>query len=1230
MESSEKSMVQWTKEQQKVIDIRDCNVLVSAAAGSGKTAVLVERIVQRITEGTNPMDIDKLLVVTFTNAAAAEMRERIREAIEKKLVEDPDNLHLQKQATLIHSALITTIHSFCLYVIRNYFHTIDLDPSFRVADETELKLLRADTLEKVLEEQYERETDEFHQLVECYATGKSDIAIEEMILQLYSFSMSYPWPEEWLLEQKKSFQIEHKEQLEEAFWMEHLCIHVKRMLESAKQKNLEAIAICNYPDGPKAYEDALLADQEILDACIHAAGYLQWETIFSTIKWSALSRKKQPDASEEKKERVKSIRNDIKKIMEDIRKQFFYQSSEEMINDLKHVRIPMETLIEVTLEFMSVFQEMKEEKKILDFNDMEHLALKILVERKEDNIKPTVAAEELSHHFEEILIDEYQDSNLVQESILNSISKEKYGSPNIFMVGDVKQSIYKFRLARPELFMKKYHTYTMDTGKYQRIDLHKNFRSRAIVLDSVNYIFQRIMKEELGKVAYDDNAALYVGATFLKAENEQISENTELLLITDERKENEKEQSLDEELYTQRELEAKAIGTRIKELTDPVYGLSVIDKETKQYRICRRKDIVILLRTMSGWAEVFVETLMKEGILAYSDTQSGYFSALEVKTILNYLKILDNPRQDIPLAAVMRSPIGAFTSEEMALIRIENKEMEWYEAVMAYAQNDNTNIPLQGKVRLFLEQLNQIRETLSYTPIHTVLKMVYEETGYYDYVTVMPGGERRKRNLDMLIEKAVEYENTSYSGLFAFSRYIEKLHKYEVDYGEAAEEGAENAVRIMSIHKSKGLEFPVVIVAGMGKPFNTQDTKSRLVVHAEYGIGPDCVLPEERVKTPTIVKKAIQRQMVLENLGEELRVLYVALTRAKEKLIMTGYVKKLQEQMKKWIQSGENEMDYVTLSQAGNYLDWVVPVLQKENSLFVKKELHLEDLVTQETFQQLSVDLKKQILLQWDCEATYDAALREALDEQMHFIYPYLAEQNLKSKMTVSELKRLSYLEEEQAGIILVSEEERIKEEQVAQQKEEELPQVDSPLPKFLQQEETIRSVDLGSLYHKALEQIRIEMVYSLDDVKKEINRLILEEKIKEKEAEYLNVYKLYQFYNSDIGNRMKEAKKKGDVYQEQPFVLGIPANEINPAFESEEIILVQGIIDAYFEEDGEWVLVDYKTDRVAKSNGADILKKRYHSQLSYYERALEQLTSRNVKEKLIYSIYLEEAIQVE
>ena len=675
----------WTEDQKKVIELRNRNILVSAAAGSGKTAVLVERIITMITEGEHPLDVDKLLIVTFTNAAAAEMRERIGTAIDKRLLEEPGNAHLQKQSKLLHSAQITTIHSFCLNVIRNNFNKIDLDPGFRIADEAELKLLKGDVLEEVLEKWYEKEDEKFLQFTEAYAPGKTDAPIEEMVLKLHGFSMSYPWPKRWLEERKEDFSIDSVEELAQCKWMQEITDMVNAVLEDCIRKNEEALRLCAEPDGPQPYREALSADRELLDELKAETEFSKLQQVVSEIKWKALSRKKAPnEVEEEKKEWVKSLREEVKTAIKNLQKQFFFQSAEEMIENMQHVKPAMEALIDLVIDFSKAFTEKKEEKHLVDFNDFEHFALEILVEEKDGFMEPSEVAKEYAEHFAEILIDEYQDSNMVQETILTSISREKQGNPNIFMVGDVKQSIYKFRLAKPELFVQKYDTYTEEESLYQKIILKKNFRSRNGVLHSINFIFYQIMQRVLGNIEYDAEAALYTGAFFPAYPDGREEEESEVLLVSDARLDAEGAETDEEEAeqeYSKLELEARAIGERIKELVNVDSGLQIVDKMSGTYRTCGYGDIVILLRTMSGWSEVFTETLMAQGIPAYSDTQSGYFSTLEVKTMLSYLMILDNPKQDIPLASVLRSILGGMTSEEMAKIKSTIPNMDLYDTI---------------------------------------------------------------------------------------------------------------------------------------------------------------------------------------------------------------------------------------------------------------------------------------------------------------------------------------------------------------------------------------------------------------------------------------------------------------------------------------------------------------------------------------------------------------------
>ena len=699
----------WTTEQQKVIDARDRNILVSAAAGSGKTAVLVERIIQMVIDEEHPIDIDRLLIVTFTKAAASEMRERIEKALEKKLMESPDNLHLQKQMTLVHSAQITTIHSFCKSIIQNYFSVIELDPSIRLVDEVELQLLKADVVAELLEDEYSKESEAFLHFIEAYSTGKTDEGIENFILQLYNFSISYPWPKEWLEEQKCSFAMNSVEDMEKTEWMKFLVEYICRMLGSLPEKAAYAMELCHEANGPEAYFPAIESDYEIVENLAKKKTYKELYEALTHVEWEKLKRiSKKDEVDPELQEEVKKIRKDMKDVVEDIRKKYFYQSVDGMFEDLQNTKDDMCTLIDLAIKFYERFQEKKMEKKVMDFNDLEHYALNILIAGHDgDRVTYSEVANELSQFYEEIMIDEYQDSNNVQELLLTSVSKIRFGKPNVFMVGDVKQSIYKFRLARPELFMEKlksYQSWKEGDSPYQRIDLRKNFRSRGVVLDFTNFIFRQIMQEKLGKVEYDEDAALYLGANYPETDD-NYARSVETIFITDEEEmdPDQLEETVEE---SQRELEVRAVAERIKRLMEE--GYKVYDGDLQEYRPVRFSDIVILLRTVSGWSEDFVTILTGEGIPTVSDTQSGYFSAIEVKTVLNMLHVIDNPKQDIPLAAVLHSPMFGLTSEEMGKIRAKDKIDDFYDAVVSYMENGEENT-LKEKIEAFLTKIEQYR-----------------------------------------------------------------------------------------------------------------------------------------------------------------------------------------------------------------------------------------------------------------------------------------------------------------------------------------------------------------------------------------------------------------------------------------------------------------------------------------------------------------------------------------
>lgn len=1208
--------VRWTEEQQKVIDLRNRNILVSAAAGSGKTAVLVERIIQMLTDTEHPLDVDCLLIVTFTEAAAAEMKERIRDRIEKKLEEDPGNAHLERQSALIYNAQITTIHSFCLSVIREHFCLIDLDPGFRIAEEGELKLLKQDVLEELLESCYAHGKPEFLELVEKMGSGSSDRKIEELILKLFEYSRSYPQPEKWLSQCAQNYQVSENPAI-----FKMAVRQAKICFSDMKEIIKKAIRICEEQDGPYMYAAMLESDLAFTEMLLKIGSFAELFEIVQKPKWARLSAKKDESVSADKKETVKKLREQVKKMLKDTSASFFYEEPDELLKDMDSAYGTMYTLAELVKEFADAFAGEKRRKNLIDFHDMEHFALQILTEEKDGELVPSRTAAEYQEQFREVMIDEYQDSNLIQEAILTSVSTVSRGRNNIFMVGDVKQSIYRFRLSRPELFMEKYDTYSLEDAPCQRIDLYKNFRSRAEVLDSVNFLFEKIMRRELGGILYDDRAALYPGAVFQETtEGKKASDfETELLLIQTEPGEKDSPAELAEKMEmtveipkpesggrdSVKEQEAKAIARRIKAL---MKTMQVEDKAAGKLRPLAYRDIVILTRSLRGWADVFALVLTEEGIPANASGREGYFETYEVSVLLDYLKVLDNRRQDLPLASVLTSPFVGLNAQHLAQIRMAHPQGSFYEAVWAVLENakekEQLGEELKDRLEYFYRQTEYFREMVPYTAIHELLRKIIEETGYGLFICAMPGGEQRSANVEMLIEKAAVYEGTSYKGLFHFVRYIELLKKYDVDYGEASlSDEQSDSVRIMSIHKSKGLEFPVVFVAGMGKQFNRQDVTGSIVIHPELGVGIDVVDLEKRTKTPSFLKKVIQRAVQEENLGEELRVLYVALTRAKEKLLLTGTA--TQKEMETLTECQE-ELPYYMLSGAKKYMDWVLPVFRAENAPVKVMLWDPESMTEFEETEHIAGSLARDVLEHWDTEKVYDPILKDNLKAQEDFCYPWEQIRKMKMKFTVSELKKRAYLQEE-SGEILIEEAETV------------------PLiPRFLQEEEILTGASRGSAYHKLLELLDFGRKYDIESLKTYVDALRADRKLTDDMAACICPEDILCFLNCKSGMRMHEAALQGRLYKEQPFVLGVDAGEIYPEEKSGEPILVQGIIDVYFEEDDGLVLLDYKTDHVRK---AQELKEKYHAQLDYYAKALEQLLEKPVKEKVIYSFTLQEEI---
>ena len=1220
----------WTEEQVRAISEDRCNLLVSAAAGAGKTAVLVERIIRKITNAENPVDIDRLLVVTFTNAAAAEMRERIGAALSRVLEEaevDGDlkvKKNLQRQLTLLGKSNITTIHSFCLDVIRNNFHTIDLDPAFRIADDTEALLLQLEALEELIESKYEPEncTEDFLSLVECYGGSKDDNKLMDLILTIYDFVQSHPWPDIWLTDAIEAFNAAGGMDFGDTKWAEVLMKSISMELSGLQCLLEDTIKTAEREEGLSPYINTLQEDvlriKAMQSACEGKGGWDALYREFDNLEFSRLP-KCGKEADPIIKEEVKGARDDVKGRLNRIKKDLISGSSEELTSDLRRLYPVMNSLGSLVSEFSDKYQDKKKQKNVIDFNDLEHYCLKVLTNRTEGEVLPTQAALGLRELFEEIYIDEYQDSNLTQEVILGMVSREETGEPNIFMVGDVKQSIYRFRQAKPELFIKKLRTYSGDSqSKYRKILLNKNFRSREDIIRAVNFIFSRIMSESLGEIEYTEDEKLNAGAVYKVPESpgSSVGGPVELHIIdsseigTEETDTSEEDFDDYEEsalMLNSMQCEARVAANRIKELTADG-SFMVIDKNTGEYRPVQFKDIVILMRTTKNWADVFAEELSIQGIPVFTDAGTGYFRTVEISTVLSLLQIIDNPLQDIPLLAVLRSPICGFDPEELIDIRLFDKETDFFEAMVKAASSEGE---LGRKAAGFLEKLEDWREKSLYLSTDELIWHLYNDTGYYSFVGAMPGGAARQANLRMLFDKARQYEESSFKGLFNFINFINKLKGNQGDLGSAKLLGEkDDVVRIMSIHKSKGLEFPVVFLCGAGKGFNLTDTAKSILLHHELGIGPDFIDHKRRIWYPSIFKQALKYKIKLESLSEEMRILYVAFTRAKEKLIITGAVKDIAKSTSRWKSSSGASTQKVPefdVLRGRSFLDWICTALMRDNEgkpseklegvegwdiRFWNREEVLRGAVAEEH--------GKEELIDEAALSSAEANMQDEIIKRLEWKYPYSAYEKLPVKVTVTELKR--YFDTEAADEFRIQAAPGIRKR-----------------PRFLEETSGMTAAERGSLMHFVLQHMDFGGEVSEAGIKRQLEDMIRMELLTEVQARNVNIDGIVGFLNSDLGRRMTEA---GRLYREMPFTMEVECSEVfgskaGCGHEGETVVL-QGIIDCWFEEEGKLVLVDYKTDYVPEGELSRI-KEKYRTQIEYYARALSQITGKEVSGKYIY-----------
>ncbi|MFF2446236.1 helicase-exonuclease AddAB subunit AddA [Neobacillus sp. NPDC058068] len=1235
----------WTDDQWKAIMARDKDILVAAAAGSGKTAVLVERIIQKILSVESPVDVDELLIVTFTNASAAEMRHRIGEALEKAIDQDPGSRHLRKQLGLLNKASISTLHSFCMEVIRKYYYLIDVDPGFRIADETEAQLIRDEVIDELFEEEYgKKDNESFFNLVDSFTSDRSDAALQDIVRSIYDFARSSPLPDKYLHEVVSMYDVGEMTNVEDLPFIQSLLFDVKLQLEAAKEMINRGLEVTKLPNGPAPRAENFSDDLCVIDTLLMAQRD-SWATLYQAMQTWSFSRAKplkKDQYDKDLSEKAQKLRDKAKKKIQDIKDELFSRKPESFLRDLAEMRPLVETLVHLVKEFSVRFEKVKREKGLVDYSDLEHYCLDILTEEisAEGEFLPSAAALAYKSHFNEVYCDEYQDVNMVQETILRLVTKEEEQNGNLFMVGDVKQSIYRFRLAEPNLFLGKYSRFRVDgEASGLRIDLARNFRSRKEVLDGTNYLFKQIMGVKVGEINYDEAAELRNGAPY--PENElfpielmlidQKAETKETLPDSETESEAELPAEFDAADLEQSQLEARVMAAKIKELV--AKGAPVYNTKTKSSRAMMYRDVVILLRSMT-WAPQIMEEFKQQGIPIYANLSTGYFEATEVAVMMALLRVIDNPYQDIPLASVLRSPIVGLNEEELAKIRIHQKRGSFWEAVSSFCRNksaENTEV-FYEKVRQFYDLLKEWRGIARQGALSELIWQLYRDTQFYDFAGGLPGGKQRQANLRALYDRARQYEQTSFRGLFRFLRFIERMTERGDDLGAARALGEqEDVVRIMTIHSSKGLEFPIVFIAGMARNFNMADIRKPYMLDKEYGFAAKYVNAEKRISYPSLPQLAFKRKKKMEMLAEEMRVLYVAMTRAKEKLYMTATLKDAMKKIDQWNDVSSNTewllKDYERAS-AMSYIDWVGPALIRhhdctdlrlagETNMFVPKEITRHpsswkiSLMNAEEIQIQEMGLEEedgQFLERVQKGQTVQAAsvFATEIKEQLTWEYSFSSAASHRSKQSVSEMKRQREMVDEQSGTELV----RSFKKSISKR------------PKFMQ-EKSLSPAERGTAMHMVMQHVDLTKRVSEETINEQLMWMVQNELLTPEQAEVIDSKLIVQFFNSHLGQRYFQAKA---IHREIPFTLSLPAHEVYPAWNGEEeSVFVQGIIDCILVDENGLVLIDYKSDGITDrfkggfEQAKPILEDRYRLQINLYTKAIEQIWKRKVTEKYLF-----------
>lgn len=1209
----------WTNEQQAAIDSRGQTLLLSAAAGSGKTAVLVERIIRRLLDKEYPIDITELLVVTFTKAAAAEMRDRIGTALMKALSETKDP-RVERQLALLPSAQISTLHAFCQHVIRKYFYTIDLDPAFSIAGEEELNLLRRQVLEDVFLSYYEddEKASILYPLADMFGSDRGDDILMDTVSRMYTYARSLAWPEHWLKEAARAYDVAPDAVIDDMVWAGPIKDAVRRILEEDARLYDGVLYHLRQREAFAPACDTFVAEQAALRQAAQARSWNDLSRFVRAIDFPRLkSLRKLSDDDKAVWERCKKVRDDVKKdVIKTLQAVYFSATSEEWLDGMRAMKPIMDGLVTLTLDFAKAYGAAKKEKGWIDFSDLEHFCLQILLapDASPEHPVPSAAAEELRSQYEEVFIDEYQDTNGVQELITRLVS----GEDNRFMVGDIKQSIYRFRLADPTLFLEKYQSFSRDEKSVQRcIDLGRNFRSVPVVLDAVNAVFSRAMTAEAAGMDYGEREKLYAGRQAPDDER-WIGGPVEVDIVPTPSDEE------DDDGSTAFEKECRFIAGRIGELL--ASGRMAARKDGTLEPLSYRH-IVVLLRSMAGKADVLIQALQEGGIPSYAEQSGGYFAAVEVQVMLALLRCIDNPEQDLAMAAVLRSPLVGLDETALAGVRLAGDGTLW-QNLPAFVASLPDGVDEKEDLQQFMAAFDSWRTYSRRHGVAELLQRLYDDTAYVDFVGAMPGGDVRQANLKALYDRARQYEEAGFRGLFRYLQLMDKMKEDGLDLAPAkVVSEKEDVVRIMSIHKSKGLEFPVVFVADMGKAFNRRDTQDQILFHNRLGIGLKQYDPEWRMSYPTLIWSGIAAQLRWEGTAEEERILYVAMTRARDQLILTGHSSHIDRDWQRWTSR-------LNPAQAKSYFDWVMPAAlapfgAKADADYARPGAAWQDAVWQ-------VRIARAVPAGTVEEGAYDGeprleALRRGdltgtpvpswLDEQLSWQYAYPQAVRTAAKFSVSEVKR-RYQE--------LHSDELQDEADLSVPAAAVIPTAPgeddafAALPPWLAGEEAaVSGAQRGTALHKALQYITPAADQTTATLRREIDAFVRQGLLSREEAKLVYVPALAAFCQSDIGRRMAESP---ELHREYPFTVLLAGGDPLPETETGEQILIQGVIDCLFREDDAWILVDYKSDRLET---ADAFRSRYAVQLALYKRAVEQITHRPVEETYIYSLHLQQEIRL-